>query len=120
MRRRTKDVERLLDRAALVFEEEIAAVAAKVREELVIPLCDLHGLSFVAGNGTWVFLKDGHVVSSSPAVTVGINEVKGPRGFAFVSRVLDLSIPVWDRGMPSYMGGLGAFVEDYSPTQRGG
>jgi hypothetical protein len=113
--RRKKNVERLLDKAVEVFEQEIAALASRVREDIVVPFCDQHGVEFKAGNGTWVFVKDGQILCSSPVMH--LNEMKGPRGFSFVSRVLDLDIPVWDRGMPSYMGGLGAFIEDYSPVK---
>lgn len=45
-------------------KEAIIALADDLRETLVVPLCDRFKLRFIAGNGTWFFVKGNHYVSS--------------------------------------------------------
>ena len=46
-------VRRLVDR----HHKELERLGARVRTEVVKPICDKHQLHFLSGNGTWVFFN---------------------------------------------------------------
>lgn len=50
-----KSIEAIMKQA----EDKILALASRFRTEVLLPFCKEHGVTFAAGNGTFVFYKDG-------------------------------------------------------------
>jgi hypothetical protein len=44
-----------LKAARAKFEREVSELAEKIRDQVIIPLCLKHGLTFISGNGTFFF-----------------------------------------------------------------
>lgn len=48
------------------FDSKVQALADRVRQELVVPVCKIHGLRFISGMGTFFFSKGKVNVGSLP------------------------------------------------------
>lgn len=51
------------------YQKQIEALADDVRERLVVPLCEKHDLSFLAGNGDYAFYRRGYKPGSLKSIS---------------------------------------------------
>ncbi len=89
------------------YLKEITHIAKNARAEVIIPFCDEHNLQLLVGNGTFA-LYDGKNM-------IDLDNCK-LRGFKRVAKTIDAYIPYYDDYAPTYAGGLGSFMEEYTPT----
>ena len=102
----------LLELAGKEYEEHIEGIAVSAAEHVVVPFCVQYGLTFKAGNGTFVFTReDGHQFAPHAWLhdvgkrTAALNE------WHDILEICNLEVPRMSRR-------FGSFMPDYPPEEE--
>lgn len=102
------DALKSLEQAQKAYWDQVGAIADRVRTELVIPFCDRKGWRFVAGMGTWNFVKPKAKGHEGVSIWDEPTDAEGRRRFG---------VRLWNALQADVISGqsLGSLIPDYTP-----
>lgn len=107
------NIEETLEFYQQSYSDAVIGLAKRMHARFIVPFCKKNGVRFLAGNGIFVFEKDGETLYQdlsldSPAWGYKDNvSPEAPEGWAEILAICEIEIPMWPSTtlgalMPSY------------------